>query len=195
MDSDGLPGLLRDLTRIARELPARIVFENSHHLARLPEPVRRRVLSSLDGRPLRGRRLDSPRFASPLERRAFFVSSEYGLREHNRHHNGIDLAAEAGTPIMAAADGVVAVSRHEEGGYGNFVEVEHDGGWRTLYAHCEASNLRRVGEAVGRGDVIARVGSTGRSSGPHLHFEIRDPSDDPQDPSHFVFFSRSRPPG
>ena len=108
MDSDGLPGLLRDLTRIARELPARIVFENSHHLARLPEPVRRRVLSSLDGRPLRGRRLDSPRFASPLERRAFFVSSEYGLREHNRHHNGIDLAAESGTPIMAAADGVVA---------------------------------------------------------------------------------------
>ena len=135
--------------------------------------------------------MDSPRFASPLERRAFFVSSEYGLREHNRHHNGIDLAAEAGTPIMAAADGVVAVSRHEEGGYGNFVEVEHEDGWRTLYAHTQR-NYRKIGEFVKAKDVIACVGSTGRSSGPHLHFEIRDPQDAPLNPAEFVFFSSRR---
>lgn len=86
-------------------------------------------------------------------------------------HSGVDVAAAEGTPILAARDGVV-VSAGPRGGYGNAVELRHGDGTTTLYAH--ASKLEVVpGQQVREGEPIAQVGSTGRSTGNHLHFEVR----------------------
>ena len=127
------------------------------------------------------------RFSNPVGRGdRYFVSDVYGLRgDRGRHHNGVDLAAEEGTPIRAAAPGEVIAVNFESSGYGHFIELQHAGGWRSLYAHALAIH-KQVGEEVRSGEIIAAVGSTGRSTGPHLHFEIRDPTDAPRDPALFV---------
>jgi murein DD-endopeptidase MepM/ murein hydrolase activator NlpD len=98
------------------------------------------------------------------------LSSGYGWR-WGRMHNGIDIAAPVGTPIFAAAAGVVTYSAWNDGGYGNLVEIAHPDGSFTLYAHNHR-NLVREGQEVEQGDQIAEMGSTGFSTGPHLHFEI-----------------------
>lgn len=89
-------------------------------------------------------------------------------------YNGVDLAAPIGTPILAAAAGEVIVARHGgyNGGYGSYVVIRHTNGTQTLYAHMSAVNVG-IGQSVGAGEVIGRVGSSGRSTGAHLHFEIR----------------------
>jgi murein DD-endopeptidase MepM/ murein hydrolase activator NlpD len=103
------------------------------------------------------------------------VSSEFGMRRHPitgqmKLHNGIDLAAGMGSPIVAAAGGQV-LSAGRAGGYGNFVQIGHAGGTRTGYAHLSAI-LARAGQIVGPGQLIGREGSTGQSTGPHLHFNV-----------------------
>jgi murein DD-endopeptidase MepM/ murein hydrolase activator NlpD len=108
----------------------------------------------------------------PVEGR---VSSEFGWRVHpilgqKRFHRGIDIAAEEGSVIRAAMPGTVAASEYREG-YGNLVVIEHTGGYSTLYAH-NRENLVREGDRLDAGDPVGLVGSTGRSTGPHLHFEI-----------------------
>jgi murein DD-endopeptidase MepM/ murein hydrolase activator NlpD len=87
-------------------------------------------------------------------------------------HPGIDLPAPAGTPVGAAARGRVVFAAFNVGGYGRLVEVAHGGGVVTLYAHLSAIAVS-VGQAVGTGTLVGRVGSTGESTGPHLHFEVR----------------------
>jgi lysostaphin len=87
-------------------------------------------------------------------------------------HRGIDIAAPVGTPVVAAADGVVATSGWDSGGYGNKVDIRHPDGSLTRYAH-NSRLLVRAGQTVRQGQLIAEMGSTGRSTGPHLHFEIR----------------------
>jgi murein DD-endopeptidase MepM/ murein hydrolase activator NlpD len=88
-------------------------------------------------------------------------------------YNGVDLAAPTGTAIVAAADGVVILNRTGwGGGYGNHIAIAHDNGTQTLYAH-NSKNLVTVGEHVNQGQTIALIGSTGRSTGPHVHFEVR----------------------
>lgn len=104
------------------------------------------------------------------------VSSGFGMRAdpfHGgaRHHRGVDVAAAEGSEILAAADGVVRFSG-DRGGYGNTVEIDHGGGVTTLYAHASELAVEE-GDKVLKGQVIARVGSTGRSTGDHLHFEVR----------------------
>jgi murein DD-endopeptidase MepM/ murein hydrolase activator NlpD len=104
------------------------------------------------------------------------VSSEFGWREDPilggpRFHQGIDLAAGEGTPVGASLPGRVVRSGFEEG-YGNVVVLDHGNGFTTLYAHNQA-NLVREGDWVERNAPIAKVGSSGRSTGPHLHFEVR----------------------
>ena len=104
------------------------------------------------------------------------VTSRFGARRDpltgaTSTHPGLDVAAPAGTPILAPAGGVV-VSAGPRGGYGNAVEIDHGGGLVTIYGHA-ADLLVSTGDFVEPGQAIATVGSTGRSTGPHLHFEVR----------------------
>ena len=101
------------------------------------------------------------------------LTSGYGWR-WGRMHRGIDVAAPIGTPIVAAAPGVIEYSGWNSGGYGNMVEVRHPDGSMTRYAH-NSRNLVRVGQQVAQGEQIAEMGSTGYSTGPHVHFEIHMP--------------------
>lgn len=87
------------------------------------------------------------------------------------NHFGIDIAGALGDPIYAADNGVVVYAGWNNWGYGNVVVIDHDGGWQTLYAHMSALNVG-CGQSVYQGDVIGYFGSTGNSSGPHLHFEM-----------------------
>ncbi|NBP74075.1 MAG: M23 family metallopeptidase, partial [Alphaproteobacteria bacterium] len=87
-------------------------------------------------------------------------------------HRGVDFAAPTGTPIYAAGDGVISY-RGRKGGYGNYIRIRHAGGFNSAYAHM--SRFRKgvtLGSRVKQGEVIGYVGSTGRSTGPHLHYEI-----------------------
>lgn len=104
------------------------------------------------------------------------LSSGYGMRTHpvlggRRAHKGIDLAAPTGTPIRATADGTVNMADWN-GGYGLYVELNHGGDLETRYGHMSRIAVA-PGQQVRKGDVIGYVGSTGRSTGPHLHYEVR----------------------
>lgn len=104
-------------------------------------------------------------------------TSGYGVRSdpfrgRAAMHAGIDLAGPIGTPIYATADATVGRSEYNSGGYGNLVELEHGHGIQTRYGHLSKS-LVRAGQRVKRGDMIGLMGSTGRSTGSHLHYEVR----------------------
>lgn len=103
------------------------------------------------------------------------ISSGFGLRRHpvlgfSRMHKGLDIAAGYGSPIRAANDGTVAFAGRN-GGYGNFVRLNHSGGMGSGYGHMSRIAVRS-GQRVARGQVIGYVGSTGISTGPHLHYEL-----------------------
>ena len=117
-------------------------------------------------------------FCSPIgENWRNVVTSEFGNRRdpftgERRGHTGMDLAVPTGTSVRAALPGTVTVSTYNQGGYGYYVMIDHGNGLSTLYGH-NSQLLARVGQTVEAGDVIALSGSTGRSTGPHLHFEVR----------------------
>lgn len=105
------------------------------------------------------------------------VTSEFGSRidpisHRPKNHTGMDMAVPTGTPIRAALLGTVTVSKYNAGGYGYYVMIDHGSGLATLYGHCSRL-LVQAGQTVEAGDIIALSGSTGRSTGPHLHFEVR----------------------
>lgn len=104
--------------------------------------------------------------------RSVFGPRRDPINGRHRFHQGVDIAATRGTPIAAAAAGTVVFSGRNKG-YGNMVMIEHADGRRTLYAHAE-SLFVRAGDQVRAGQQIAAVGSTGHSTGPHLHFEVRE---------------------
>ncbi|HXL03418.1 MAG: peptidoglycan DD-metalloendopeptidase family protein [Firmicutes bacterium] len=114
------------------------------------------------------------KFIMPVQGR---ISSDFGNRYHPilkqyRLHSGIDIAVPTGTPVRAAADGVIIHSGWITG-YGYTVIIDHGGGLSTLYGH-NSSLVVRAGQAVLQGDVVSKAGSTGVSTGPHVHFEVRD---------------------
>ena len=134
----------------------------------------------------------SPSFAAPTSKASFILagsrtafvypvmgprmSSDYGVRKHpvmkvRRHHDGIDLAAPTGAPIRAIADGQVLYA-DPHGGYGRYVVVRHLDGFTSHYGHCEKLEVA-PGQKITAGQIIGTVGSSGISTGPHLHFEIR----------------------
>ena len=117
-----------------------------------------------------------------------YNSSSFGRRVdpftgRTAFHEGLDFTAAVGTPIYAAAGGVVTVSEHMPD-YGKIIKISHGSGLETRYAHA-SELLVKVGEVVKKGQVIAKVGSTGRSTGPHLHFEVRRDGA-PLDPRKFL---------
>ncbi len=111
------------------------------------------------------------------------ISSAFGPRG-GRLHDGIDIRSPTGAAILAAEDGKVIYSGNGIRGYGNMVIIKHVGRVATVYAHNDA-NLVRRGEIVEKGQIIARVGRTGRATGPHLHFEIRN-GKRPLDPRRYL---------
>ncbi|MCT2559391.1 M23 family metallopeptidase [Tsuneonella sp. YG55] len=132
----------------------------------------RRHAKGVDGAAdLEGTRLPS---GLPVSSRA--VTSRFGFRQHPvlrgvRMHSGVDLAAPMGSPVVSAADGVVAFASWN-GSYGLLVKVEHGGGYESRFAHLSRI-LVSPGQRVSRGQLVGLVGSTGRSTGAHLHYEVR----------------------
>jgi len=105
------------------------------------------------------------------------ISSPFGWRINpvtgrRQLHKGIDIAAPMKAPILAASEGIVSDVGWDDGGYGNFVELKHPDGSLTLYGHASRV-LATKGQEINQGQIIAEVGSTGRSTGPHLHFEVQ----------------------
>ncbi len=130
-------------------------YFNGHYYNPDGEPMRRQFLKT----PLRYRR----------------ISSYFGLRFHPilkryRHHHGVDFAAPYGTPVSSIGDGVVVYAGWK-GGYGKYIRIRHPNGYMSGYGHLSRIYVRR-GQRVRQGQLIGRVGSTGLSTGPHLHFEI-----------------------
>ncbi|KPJ80775.1 MAG: hypothetical protein AMJ58_07610 [Gammaproteobacteria bacterium SG8_30] len=148
---------------------------------------RQRQLGALET-VIRSRRLASLLLPTGLPVESGYISSGFGSRVDpftgsEEPHEGLDLAAAPGTPVLAAATGIVSYADHG-GSYGMLVEITHGGGYVTRYAH-NASILVQPGETVRQGDTIALLGSTGRSTGPHLHFEVlRD--GEPVDPLQYL---------
>jgi murein DD-endopeptidase MepM/ murein hydrolase activator NlpD len=134
-----------------------------------------------------------PRLHSPLLEPS--IGSVFGPRLHPifgnvRMHNGLDYGGSSGDEIYAAAAGVVVMAE-ARGGYGNVVVIDHGGQWGTLYAH-QSRLLVVPGQQVARGEVVGWVGSTGYSTGPHLHFELRQ-FGDPRDPFNNIDFEELHP--
>jgi murein DD-endopeptidase MepM/ murein hydrolase activator NlpD len=117
------------------------------------------------------------------------ISSGFGYRTDpvtgaQAFHSGIDFAISCGTPIHAAGNGTVVFAGFDGGGYGNYVILNHGGGFATLYGHQSAIAVS-AGQAVTAGQVIGYVGSTGKSTGCHVHFEVRV-NGNPVDPSGYL---------
>ncbi len=165
------------------------ILKNKAEVARLEEELERtsRYLTSLIRR-LESQSSSSQRPSSYIWPVNGVVTSYFGWRIHpilkvRKFHTGIDIAAAYGTNIKASAAGKVIYSGWL-GGYGNTVIIDHGGGFSTLYAHASAIIVSE-GEEVSQGQVVGRVGSTGYSTGPHLHFEVRV-NGEPQNPLNYL---------
>lgn len=163
--------ILGDIQRQRAELERQLAAELASS-ARLGAMIRR-MQSTPEGR----RRLATPwhgSFSMPVNGR---ISSSFGMRYHPilhsyRMHTGTDIAAPSGSSIHAAASGVVVFAGWLDNVYGHTVMIDHGGGMSTFYGHCSSVSARN-GASVKRGQTIARVGSTGWSTGPHVHFEVQ----------------------
>ena len=125
----------------------------------------------------------------PINIADYTMSSGYGSRVDpiygtSKFHEGLDFAASTGTDVFATGDGKVVIAGREKG-YGNCIDIEHGYSYLTRYAHL-SEVLVKPGEEVKRGQLIGKVGSTGKSTGPHLHYEVRY-KDRPQNPVNFYF--------
>ncbi|HEY4210534.1 MAG TPA: M23 family metallopeptidase [Steroidobacteraceae bacterium] len=160
-DGEGVSAQIPDLTSLLSQLEARVQLRDSQ-LSALENVILANELKEQihpEGRPVN----------------QGFISSYFGERQdpftgHEAYHKGVDFAGQAGEQVVAVAAGVVTWAG-ERSGYGTLVEVNHGDGYVTRYAHNEQT-LVSVGDTVKRGQAIALMGSTGRSTGPHVHFEV-----------------------
>ncbi|MEP7243269.1 MAG: M23 family metallopeptidase [Gammaproteobacteria bacterium] len=158
---DGISAQIPDLTNMLSSLERKVDLRDAQ-LAALENVILSRDLNEQihpEGRPTKGG----------------FISSGFGDRQdpftgHEAFHRGIDFAGQAGSDVVAVAAGVVTWAG-ERSGYGSLVEVNHGNGYMTRYAHNQRT-LVTVGQTVTRGQALALMGSTGRSTGPHVHFEV-----------------------
>ena len=125
----------------------------------------------------------TPSFIAPLKN--YEISKKFNI-DSTYDHTGIDLKATSNSEIYSVSSGKVVYSKYC-GSYGNLIIVQHENGLQTFYAHC-SKLLKNVDDTVNQGDVIALVGSTGYSTGPHLHFEIRDSEKKPLNPELYINF-------
>lgn len=146
------------------------------------------LAASVDSQKLRAAR--TPAIQPVPEKFLRTMASGYGVRRDpvygtSKFHEGMDFSAPPGTPVYATADGVVLKSSWQ-GAYGNMVEIDHGFNYTTRYAHL--SKLIAVpGQTVHRGDLLGLVGNTGKSTGPHLHYEVRYRGQ-PQNPVHYYYY-------
>lgn len=115
--------------------------------------------------------------------RGGILTSEYGER-WNSFHKGIDIAGDIGDDVIAAIDGYITYAEFNNGGYGNLIIIEHKDNMKTYYGHLSSFNVK-VGDSVKKGDIIGEIGSTGFSTGPHLHFELRV-DNNPVNPKNYI---------
>ena len=116
--------------------------------------------------------------------RGGYMSSEYGEQRGESYHKGIDIAKDMGENVYSALDGKVISAGYNDGGYGNLIIVDHGNNIKTYYAHLSEIYVN-VGDYISKGKVIGAIGSTGYSTGPHLHFELRI-DDMPVDPTNYI---------
>lgn len=160
-ETDGIAAQVPDLSRMLGELEDRVALRGAQ-LSVLENVIMQRELREQivpDGRPVR----------------RGFISSYFGERQdpftgHQAFHKGIDFAGNAGADVISVAAGVVTYVG-EKTGFGSIVEVSHGNGLVTRYAHNKSATVK-VGDTVQRGETLALMGSTGRSTGPHVHFEV-----------------------
>jgi len=161
------------LPQIAEMMSERVLTENANFLNSISKNQKIELKPSLDNQEEQ-RKFNLPnKISLPASGK---ITSSFGLRTDPidgklRHHNGIDIAVPEGTEIKPVLSGKVVYSGYSNG-YGNCVIVEHENGIQTIYAH-NSKNLVKVGDTVTADTVIALSGSTGRTTGPHLHFEVR----------------------
>lgn len=120
------------------------------------------------------------------------VTSSFGQRVHPVHkkkhnHTGIDVHAVIGTPVVTTADGVVSTTQNSSSGFGKLIKVNHGMGFVTYYGHLNKIGVKK-GQVVSKGEIIGYSGNTGRSTGPHLHYEVRY-GNKPVEPAHFILMS------
>ena len=161
---DALAGETQDIAELSAELSriAALLDDREEKLAAMEQLLTNRELMAaikISGRPVK----------------KGWMSSAYGKRTDpfkgkKSFHRGLDFAGKPGADVIAVASGVVSRSEKVDG-YGNVVEIKHANGYSTLYAHNK-ENLVKVGDVVSKGQTVALLGSTGRSSGPHVHFEV-----------------------
>lgn len=171
---------INGLARAEDVRPGRLIFLLAPESEPEPEPqsFSSGAAHAVAGPPAGGGRLRWPLVNVPRT-----IGSPFGTRD-GRAHEGVDLPAPAGTPVIAAADGEVVYVGDGIRGYGNLVVLQHPGDLLTVYAHNSAVYVTQ-GQAVRAGDRVAAVGQTGRASGPHLHFEVRQ-GQIPRDPMSYL---------
>lgn len=167
--------------KMLKDLVARIQ-ETQQELLELDEEMQQEMLEYANRQSALQKELDKLRFDGiftwPVPD-SYRITSHFGVRKdpftgQQRRHAGIDIGAPTGTDIVAAASGVVTVAEYHRS-YGNVIIIEHGNNIRTLYAHIRHGGIMvKPGQHVERGQKIAEVGSTGRSTGPHLHFEVHE---------------------
>lgn len=148
----------------------------SQRVERLEKFVRFEVQSFDTLQDIVERRMEDLRYTPSIWPVRGYLASTFGRRrdpftDHLKMHKGVDISAPVGTPVMATADGVVDRVWYDSNGYGLVVEIRHRNGVKTIYAH-NSKVIVKVGQKVRRGDIIALVGNSGRSTGPHVHYEV-----------------------
>ncbi|WP_069165992.1 M23 family metallopeptidase [Nocardia altamirensis] len=162
-------GSRETVNQLARQFPGPPPAQRVSAPPRQRTPVSAAPAINRPGPPILG----DGRARLPLAPGTYTVTSHFGPR-WGKSHNGMDLAAPAGTPIYAVTDGVVVQASDKGDGYGQLVRIRSADGTETLYAHQLAGSIKvNVGEQITAGTVIGAVGSTGDSTGPHLHYEVR----------------------
>ena len=157
------------LSQEEQDLQAKI-DEYNNQVNQIEEEIKKLAVTASFGEEYRGGTMQWPIYGH------YTITSNYGMRTHPitgvyKLHTGVDISATIGSDFTAIADGIVVKAEYN-GAYGNMVMIDHGGGVQTLYAHG-SQIIAQVGQEVKAGDIVLKVGSTGYSTGPHAHFEVR----------------------